>query len=271
MIARRLAASHLAGPGVGDALGLAERFSARGWSCVIGPWVAPERTQAQNLALYGEGIAALAARGLDGYISIKLSTLGYDDGMFTELLSRAAPSGMRVHSDSIDPGSADRTLAMIEKAASRFRNVGATLPAGWRRSKGDAARLLEWGVAVRIVKGQWADPAGPVPDLRTAYLGIASALAGGKARVGVATHDRRVAAGSIAILKAAGTPCEMEQISGLPPNCAALASSAGVPFRVYIPYGYPYLPYNIWQVKARPAVAFWALRDFIAGKHRPAR
>jgi proline dehydrogenase len=256
---------------VGDALRLAELISARGWSCVIGPWVAPDRTPKENLSLYGEAVDALAASKLDGYLSIKLSTLGYDDGLFAELLSRAAPSGMRVHSDSIGPDSADRTMAMIGRAAARFRNVGATLPAGWRRSPGDAAKLIEWGVAVRIVKGQWADPAGPVPDVRSAYVGVAKALAGAKTRVGVATHDRAVAAGSLAILKAAGTPCDMEQISGLPWTCAALASSLRVPFRLYIPYGFPYLPYNIWTVRTRPAVAFWAIRDFIAGKHRPVR
>jgi proline dehydrogenase len=271
MIARRLAASHLAGPGVGDALRLAELYAARGWACAIGPWVAPDRTPRENLALYLEGVDALAARGLDGYISVKLSTLGYDDGMFAELLGRAAPSGMRVHSDSIGPESADRTMEMILKAAGRFRNAGATLPAGWRRSPADAAKLIEGGVAVRIVKGQWDDPAGPVADIREAYLRVARALAGAKSIVGVATHDRRVAAGSLEILRAAGTPCNMEQISGLPSNCAALAASMGVPFRVYIPYGFPYLPYNIWQVRTRPAVAFWAIRDFIAGKHRVVR
>ena len=191
--------------------------------------------------------------------------------MFAELLSRAEPSGMRVHSDSIGPESADRTMEMVGTAAARFRNVGATLPAGWRRSRTDAARLAEWGVAVRIVKGQWSDPAGPVPDVRAAYLDVAKALAGTAATVGVATHDRRVAAGSLSVLRAAGTPCEMEQISGLPWNCAALASAAGVPYRLYIPYGFPYLPYNIWHVRTRPAVAFWAMRDFIAGKHRSVR
>jgi proline dehydrogenase len=191
--------------------------------------------------------------------------------MFADLLARGDAAGMRVHSDSIGPESADPTMAMIGKAAARHRNVGATLPAGWRRSAMDAARLLEWGVAVRIVKGQWADPAGPVADIRSAFVEVARALAGGKGKVGVATHDRRVARESIALLTGAGTPCDMEQISGLPQNCASLARSLGVPFRVYIPYGHPYLPYNIWQARTRPAVAFWAMRDFISGKHRPIR
>jgi len=271
MIARRLAASHLAGPAVGDALRLAELYRARGWLCTLGPWVAPESTPAENLALYVEGVETLAARGIDGYLSVKLSTLGYDDGMFADLLARGAASGVRIHADSIGPGSADQTMAMIGKAASRFRNIGATLPAGWRRSVADAARLVEWGVAARIVKGQWADPAEPVPDIRVAFIAVARALTASTATVAVATHDRVVAADSLVILRTASTPCNMEQISGLPPTCADLASTLGVPFRVYIPYGFPYLPYNIWTVRTRPAVAFWALRDFIAGKHRVVR
>ena len=191
--------------------------------------------------------------------------------MFGELLSRGRATGLRIHCDSIGPESADPTMAMVGKAAATYPNVGSTLPAGWRRSPADAVKLAEWGVAVRIVKGQWSDPGGPVSDIRLDYVALARTLAGKGIRVGVATHDRRVAQESISLLVAAGTPCDMEQISGLPQNCASIARSLGVPFRVYIPFGYPYLPYNIWQVRTRPAVAMWALRDFIAGKHRPVR
>ena len=268
---RRLAASHLAGPAVGDAIRLAELFSGRGWSCAIGPWVSPDSTPRDNFSIYCLAIDAIVARGLDGYLSIKLSTIGYDEGMFGELLARGRGARVRIHCDSIGPESADPTMAMVGKAAAAHTNVGSTLPAGWRRSPTDALRLAEWGVAARIVKGQWSDPGGRVNDIRSCYVGLARTLAGKGIRVGIATHDRRVARESISLLVAAGTPCDMEQLSGLPQNCASIARSLGVPFRVYIPYGYPYLPYDIWQVRARPAVAIWALRDFIAGKHRPVR
>jgi proline dehydrogenase len=270
MIARRLAASHLAGPDIEDALRLAEVCSARGWSFVVGPWVAPDNSPRENLSIYVRAIEALAGRN-DGYLSLKLSTIGYDEGMFGELLDRGRAAGVRIHCDSIGPESAGPTMALVGKMAASHGNIGATLPAGWRRSAGDAPILAEWGVAIRIVKGQWSDPAGPVPDIRSSYVSLARALAGRPNRIGVATHDRRVARESLSILTAAGTPCDMEQISGLPQNCVSLARSLGVPFRVYIPYGHPYLPYNIWQVRARPAVAMWAIRDFIAGKHRAMR
>jgi proline dehydrogenase len=252
---------------VEDAIRLADIFSRRGWSSTLGPWVSPESAPPENFSVYCRAIEAINARGIDAYLSIKLSTIGYDEGMFGELLSRGG--GMRIHCDSIGPESADRTMAVVGRAAAAHPNVGSTLPAGWRRSPTDAARLAEWGVAVRIVKGQWGDPGGRVDDIRSAFVGVARALAGRGVRVGVATHDVRVARESISLLTAAGTPCDMEQISGLPQNCAPVARSLGVPFRVYIPFGYPYLPYNIWQVRTRPAVAMWVLRDFIAGKHRP--
>ncbi len=108
-IGRRLAASHLAGPAVDDALRLADLFTIRGWSCAIGPWVSPDSTPRQNFSLYGNAIDAIISRGLDAYLSIKLSTIGYDHAMFADLLSRGEAAGMRIHCDSIGPESAEPT------------------------------------------------------------------------------------------------------------------------------------------------------------------
>ena len=269
--ARRLAASHLAGPALEDALRIAGVVAARGWSCAIGPWVGPDGNPESNAGLYARTIDAIASGRPDAYLSIKLSTLGYDNDRFFALLERAARSGTRVHADSLGPETADRTMAMIAAAAARFTNVGTTLPAGWRRSVADAAALSRLGVNVRIVKGQWPDPAGRIPDIRSAFVRVAEALAGGAGTVGVATHDRPLAVRVLGLLASSGTPCEMEQISGLPWNCAATAASAGVPFRLYVPFGHPYLPYGLRTVRVRPAVALWAARDFIAGRHRRVR
>ena len=266
-----MATSHLAGPAVDDALRMADIFSARGWSCVLGPWVPPDSTPRQNFSTYCLAVDAIVARRLDAYVSIKLSTIGYDATLFGELLTRGREAGVRVHCDSIGPESAELTMAVVERAAAVHPNVGSTLPAGWRRSPLDAMRLAGLGVALRLVKGQWADPEGAIGGLGPAFVDLARALAGKGTTVAIATHDRRVARESLSILTASGTACEMEQISGLPQNCAGVAAALAVPFRVYIPYGYPYLPYNIWQVRARPTVALWALRDFIAGRHRPVR
>lgn len=240
----------------------------RGWSCAIGPWVAPDSPPAENAALYRAVVDRIAAERLDAYLSIKPSTLGFDPGLFDDLLRRGAPAGVRIHCDSIGPEAADPTMRLIERAARDHRNIGSTVPAGWRRSPGDALRLAELGVAIRIVKGQWPDPGGRISGIAREFVGLARLLAGKGASVAPATHHRRSARRALEILTAAGDPCEVEQISGLPWNCAGIAREFGVPFRVYIPFGYPYLPYDIRQVRARPAVVLWALRDFAAGRHR---
>ena len=63
-----------------------------------------------------------------------------------------------------------------------------TLPGRWRRSW--TTRLGgERGMTVRMVKGQWPDPADPKRDLRQGYLEVIDALAGRARHVAVATHD----------------------------------------------------------------------------------
>ncbi len=246
-------------------------FARNGWRCALGAWVSPESAPRENFALYSESVEALAGSGLTGYLSVKLASLGYDQALFGELVGAAARRGVRIHCDSVGPESVDRTMDVLEKAGALSEHLGSTLPAGWRRSPADAEKLAALGVAVRIVKGQWGDPERRVGDLRAAFVGLAGKLSGRGVPVSVATHDRVVARRSLDLLTRSGTDCELEQISGLPLNCAPIASEAGVPFRVYIPFGYPYLPYNIWQIRTRPVVALWALRDFIAGRHRSVR
>jgi hypothetical protein len=70
------------------------------------------------------------------------------------------------------------------------------------------------------------------------------------------------------MLKDAKTPCEMEQLSSLPQNCAGVAKSLQIPLRIYVPFGHASLPYDIWQVRARPQIVAWVLRDAVTGKHR---
>lgn len=73
---------------------------------------------------------------------------------------------------------------------------------------------------------------------------------------------------SLLELQRTKTPCEMEQLSSLPQNCACLAQSLHVPFRIYVPFGHPSLPCDFGQILARPQIFGWVLRDILMGKHR---
>ena len=95
-------------------------------------------------------------------------------------------------------------------------NLGLVIPGRWLRSLDDADWAVERGVRVRVVKGQWPDPAAPDRDLRQGFLEVIDRLAGRARHVGVASHDVPTAAEAIRRLRAAGTSCELELLLSLP-------------------------------------------------------
>jgi proline dehydrogenase len=112
------------------------------------------------------------------------------------------------------------------------------------------------------VKGEWADPAGEVPDIEEGFADLARALAGRSAPVGVATHDPALAERALNILLAAGTPCELEQLRGLPGHrTRRVAGRLGVPVRVYWPFGPGWWPYAAEKLLERPYLPWWWIRD----------
>jgi proline dehydrogenase len=264
----RMTASHLAGPEPDDAVRVGKEASDRGWSSTFGYWNRPGEKPAEAAAVYRRALDLVLSAPYPCYLSIKVTSFEFDDGILRELLDRAKARDTRIHIDAMDPESAAATFGMIERALRKHRNIGCTLPARWRRSAEDTKRVIEYGIPVRIVKGQWGDPSAPGLNARLGSLEIVRALAGRAAHVAIATHDKPLGEETLEILKEAKTSCEMEQLSSLPQNCAGIARKLGVPFRVYIPFGYPSLPYDIWQARTRPQIIGWVLRDALLGKHK---
>ena len=81
----------------------------------------------------------------------------------------------------------------------------------------------------------------------------------------MATHHPPLAEAALGILRKAGTPCELEQLRGLPSRrTMGIAARLGVPVRVYIPFGPGWWPYALDQALARPWLPIWAFKDFVA-------
>jgi proline dehydrogenase len=168
-----------------------------------------------------------------------------------------AASGVPLTFDSLTEPHAERTLALAGTVS-----AGVALPARWQRSPADAERLRDGPRRIRLVKGEWADPQGDVPDIAEAYLDLARTLAGRKATVGVASHNPALAEAALRILLEAGTPCELEQLRGLPRRrTMSVAKKLGVPVRLYYPFGPGWWPYAVDKALARPYLPLWALRD----------
>ncbi len=259
-----VARNYIAGDTLDDALRVKRRLAERGISATIGFWNT-QRDPAREVAdQYLQGLDALAAEPHTDYLSIKLPALCFSKKLVGEVVERARSVGRRIHLDSLAPEDADRTRSMVEEAlaAGPGVDVGYTLPGRWLRSRDDARWASDRGLFVRVVKGEWTDPADPQRHKREGFLEVIDTLAGRARRVGVATHDPTLAAEAIRRLQKAGTPCDLELLYGLPMrDVIRRARDLGVGVRVYVPYGEAYMPYALSQVRRKPRIVWWLLKD----------
>jgi len=252
-----LVGRHLPVPDAAWAGRQARRWQARGWATSFGWFPGAEDADgvlAANLAL----IAAIA--GQDAVLAVKAPMLGLSTARVEHLARVAAEARVGLVFDAHAPHLADATLDLARGAAMFNPSVGCALPARWRRSVADAEALRDEPLTLRIVKGEWADPADDPADKGAAYLDVVRVLAGRQAPVAVATHDPLLAAQALDLLIAAGTPCLLEQLRGLPRRRTA-AAARGVPLRLYLPTGPGWWAYAIDKALARPYLPGWYWRD----------
>ncbi|OLC32281.1 MAG: hypothetical protein AUH31_01120 [Armatimonadetes bacterium 13_1_40CM_64_14] len=269
-LATRAARHYIAGPDLADALRTCRQLSRLGFAGTVGYWNGDSESPRQLADTHLAALDALAREGLNCSISIKAPPLGFAQDLLTAIVERARRADVTIHFDSLAPEASDATFAMIAEALPQYPRLGCTLPGRWRRSVHDADLAVELGVTVRVVKGQWVDPMRPDLDMRTGFLAVIDRLAGRAAHVGVATHDVELAREALRRLRAANTPCELELLLGLPTGLPLrTAAAAGAPVRFYIPYGHSALPYRLSQVPQTPRVAWWIVRDLLAGPTLP--
>ena len=154
--------------GLEEALSLAQRLDAQGVACTLGYWDGPG---APGAAAAGQARAALRALdGLDGVIvAVKAPPLlaGRTPQAAAGDLAPVPPP-VRVVVDAPAPGAAAGAVALALALADRGCDAGIALPGRWRRSVEDAEVAVERGLAVRLVKGEHADPSGGAPSRRGA-------------------------------------------------------------------------------------------------------
>lgn len=205
---------------------------------------------------------AASGQGQGACLAIKAPPLYFDRDNILAVAGPAAGAGMSVVFDALTPVQAEPTLEFAQWLAGEIPQAGIALPARWRRSLADAAVLRDGPLRVRVVKGEWPDPADDPADRNAAFLGLVTALAGRRAPVAVATHDPVLAERALQVLVAAGTPCELELLRGLPGRRPArVARAMGVPVRIYWPFGPGWWPYAIDKAIDRPYLPQWWLKD----------
>jgi proline dehydrogenase len=266
-VMRRAARSYIAGPELGDALAMARTLGARDMASTIAFWDEDGAAPDDVLNACLKSAQALGSEELDCYLSVKAPSLQYSAAALLQLIDQCECRKTRLHFDALGVDSVDPTRTLLEALLPRYANISFTLPGRWARSLEDANWAVQRGVGVRVVKGQWPDPAMPQRDPHKGFLEVIERLAGGARSVAVATHNPTLAAPALQRLMKAGTPCELELLFGLPSKAVLrIAAAMGVRTRVYVPYGYGWLPYSLSQARKNPRIFWWMLKDAMLRK-----
>jgi proline dehydrogenase len=263
---RRRASAYGAGQGLDDALAACRRLAGYGMASTVG-YSAPAGESPRAVAdVHLAAFDRLADEDLDCQVSLKLSALDFDPGLFDELVGAATTTGRTLHIDSLAPDTVDTTWRLLERGPPNGL-LGATLPGRWLRSADDVAFLTRLGVGVRVVKGQWADDTlGPGIGAAEGFARVVDRLAGQAVSVAVATHDVPLLERSLGRLSQTGTPCSAELLFGLPFGAPMeTAHRLGVPVRGYVPFGHRGATYGMRDVARSPAAARWLIEDLVLG------
>ena len=262
----RAASSYVAGSELADAIDVARTVERDGMGSTIAYWNTLNEDPASVCAAYLAAIDGAAAAGTRTYISIKAPALSMSEKHGETLAARCRDRGLGLHFDSLALEHQTRTFGLIERLVPAGATLGCTLPGRFAQSVDDAERAIDHRLRVRVVKGQWEDPHHPV-DARAGFLAVIDRLAGRAAHVAVATHDPRLAEEALTRLADRGTPAELELLYGLPIHGAReVARRLKVPVRMYIPYGYAWLPYAFSAALKNASVFRWILKDVVRGR-----
>lgn len=265
-LAERAARAYVVGPDLADAIRACVSLATQDFSTTVCAWSSAGAAPAENAQICTASIDAVANENLDCYVSLKARDLAGSRALTSEVLNRARSRAVGIHFDSMGPETADETFSLIAAMGHRGGDLGCTVPGRWARSLTDADRAIDLDLRVRVVKGQWIDPAAPHADPRDGFLRVIDRLAGRVRQAAVATHDPDLACAALARLRDARTPSEIELLFGLPyRRVLSVARGFDVPVRIYIPYGHAWLPYAFGQIKHNPRIAWWLLRDLCTG------
>lgn len=280
-ITRRVAHRFVAGERLDDALAVAAELNAHGIGGILdllGEGVTDLAGAAHAVEEYEEAVGAIADRGLDATISIKLSQLGQTVdheacvANLNRILDRAQAVNLRVEIDMEDSTLTSDTLQLFRDAATGHPQIRLAIQAALRRTPLDLEALAPLKPRVRLVKGAYAEPVEAAHQGRNEISAQFKYLTDWLFQYGTdpafGTHDGGlIDYAHAAAARAAKGPKEYEIqfLYGVRRDLQQELASGGYRVRVYIPYGVAWYPYLTRRMAERPANLLFFLRA-LAGR-----
>jgi proline dehydrogenase len=278
-LTRPMVRRFIAGENLEQALALLERLRERGlrWTLdVLGESVTSREMADGSADSYLEALDALAARGLEANVSLKLTQMGLDidpelcRSNVRRVVDRAAEIGAFVRIDMEDHSKTEITLEIARSLHQQYHDVGVVIQSYLRRSADDVERLIAEQIRVRLCKGAYDEPP-EVAFVRRAEVDESFARLMERLMLdgrypALATHDEALIARAIELAgrHAIGPErFEFQMLHGVRRDLQDWLVGQGWTVRVYVPFGAQWYPYFMRRLGERPANVLFMLRSVL--------
>lgn len=238
---------------------------------VLGEYINEKEEALEYKENYIEMMEAVKGNNLKATISVKPTMFGllldkeYCYNQILEVIKRANEIGLKVCLDMEDSSCTDDELEIFEKLYKQYpANVTLVLQSYMRRTLDDLKRLSkvnnpEHPIDIRICKGIYIEPEEVAfqkgKEVNKNYLDSLEFLIENKFYASIATHDKRLIAGSIQLInkhKLSSEMYEFQMLYGVRPKLRTKLVNQNHPMRVYVPYGTHWFGYSTRRLKENP-------------------
>ena len=273
----RFSRRYIAGENLDEAMAACRELNAGGMKVTVdllGEFIHTLDEAARNRDEYLRIVDRLQAEGIDGNYSLKPTSFGllldreacYRN--IREVVARAASHGNFVRVDMEDTSCTSAEIELYGRLRAEFpRSVGLVLQAYLRRTAADIGSMLQGHtesspVNFRLCKGIYVEPESEAfrdrEEIINHYLEDLETLLRGGVYVGIATHDRRLVEGALALIEKYKVPrdrCEFQMLYGVTPELRRSVLEKGHVMRVYVPFGREWFAYSTRRLKENPSIA----------------
>ncbi len=281
-VTRGMVARFVAGETLDRALPALERLRDAGLRTTVdelGESVTSREAAESAADGYVTALDALAERGLDRNVSLKLTQMGLDIDLdlcrsnVERVMRRAAELGAFVRIDMEDHTRTDATLAVwrdLRPVNATSGESGVVIQAALRRSAEDVERLIDERARVRLCKGAYVEPAAVAYvsklEVDRNYVALMERLLRDGHFPAIATHDERIIRRAIQLAEREGIApdrFEFQMLFGIRRDLQERLVADGFGVRVYVPYGRDWYPYFMRRLAERPANVTFLLRSVL--------
>jgi proline dehydrogenase len=264
----------IAGGELSDALSAASDLNSRGIggiSDLLGEGVKDLAGATEASQEYLSAVAAIAEKGIDATVSLKLSQLGLvlDPAACASnlamILDRAHDLGVGVEVDMEQSELVDASLKVFREAAEQHPETRLAIQANLRRSPSDLDAMV-------ALKGAYAEPIDKAlrskKEVEAQFRHLTNWLFEHGSVPAFGTHDSSCIeyAEKAAVRAGVGQQdFEIQMLYGIRRDLQESLAQKGYRVRVYIPYGSAWYPYLMRRMAEKPTNLVFFLRSIIGG------